>query len=216
MGITINYTFLNYTFLPENVAPRQDPLTAHNHISQAADIAIPVLQGRRHTLRTVAARPQRNGLVSGDPLLRPRAARRTTAPGLAQPDCRSPLVWRQFSKTQYASDFARAHIAHCEALMALVAAGPVAPDIEDEGGYLPNRNPKRLDLTHQQMAAMMGAIGYLLPRMNIPHHTKTPGGDIYEFRPDRPGQASDADTEKVACRFRQAAANIRGMDDKPA
>ena len=209
-------TTIRYRFLPESFDPRQDPLTAQLRISQAVDIAIPVLE------------------AAGIPCELPPPARDETdwyqeivcsGPGAGTEPLR--LGWRrltadlpwsgeQFSKTEYARNFGLAHITFCEALMALVEDGFVAPDILDEGEYLPDRNPERMDLSQRQMVAMIGAIGDVLQDMNVPHNAITPGGGIYEFRPAQPGPANDADTENALHRLRQAAANIQCLPDKPA
>ena len=210
MGITIWYRFL-----PEDCDPTQDPLTAHLRISQAADIAIPVLE------------------AAGIPCqLSPPVCNETE--WYQQIECSGPalgaeplrLGWRrlttddpwsgeQFAKTQYAREFDRAHIAHCEALMSLATAGLIGPVVGDEGGYLLDRSTERLDLSHRQMVAMIGAFGDLLQGMNAPYAATTPGGGIYEFRPDQPGPASDADTEKAILSFQQAAANTQSMYQPP-
>ena len=209
-------TTIHYRFLPESFDPRQDPLTAQLRISQAVDIAIPVLEAA--DIPCELPPPAReetewyqeivcSGPGGGTEPLRLGWRRRT-----------ADLPWsgEQFSKTEYARNFGQAHIAFCEALMALVNAGLVAPDIDDEGRYLPDRNPERMDLSHRQMVAMIGAIGDVLHDMNVPHNAITPGGGVYEFMPDRPGPASDADTEKAVRRLQQAVANIQYLGHKPA
>ena len=210
MGITIHYQFL-----PESFDPRQDPLAAHSRISEAADIAIPMLQAAGIPCELSAPnRSETNwyqeivcsGPGEGAEPLRLGWRRRT-----------ADMDWsgRQFSKTQYASDFGLTHIAHCEAIMALVDAGLVAPDVLDEGDYLPERNPDQMGRTQQQMVALRGAFGDLLQGMNVAHRARTPGGGFYHFRPDKPGPAKEGDVEKAIRRFEQAGANIRAPDVKP-
>ena len=210
LGITIHYRFQ-----PVSFDPRQDPVTAHTRISEATDIAVPVLEAAGIPCELPPpVRDEKSwyqeivcsGPGQGTEPLRLGWRRLTTD---------HPWSGAQYSKIQYARDFAHSHIAHCEALMALATAGLVAPDIKDEGEYLPDRNPNRLDISYQHMAAMMGAIGDVLQDMNVSYTAKTPGGGVYDFVPDRPGLASEAEFGKAVRRFQQAAANTRALSNRP-
>ena len=210
MGISIHYRFL-----PERLDPKQEPLTAHLRISEAADIAIPAL--RAAGIPCELSAPNRSDTNWYQEIVCSGPGEGTEPLRLGWRRLTTDRDWsgRQFSKTQYARDFAHAHIAHCEALIALSTAGLIAPRIEDEGGYLPHRNPERLDISQQQMVATLGAIGDLLQGMNIPHIARAPGGGVYEFRPDQPGQTSDAEFAKTVHRFKQAAANVQALSTGP-
>ena len=210
LGISIHYRFL-----PERLDPKLEPLTAHLRISEAADIAIPALRAAGIPCELSAPIHNETNWYQEIVCSGPGEGAEPLRLGWRRLTTDRDWSGRQFSKTQYSRDFGLVHIAHCETIMALVDAGLVAPDIVDEGNYLPERNHEQMNRTRQQMGAMMGAVGDLLQSMNVAHRARTPGGGFYEFRAEQPGPANDVDFAKAVRRFQQAGANIRDLDVKP-
>ena len=162
MGITIHYTFL-----PADLDPTAKPMAAHRLMAQAADIVAPTL--RQAGIPCQLPPPVINETEYYQAVIAegPGDGSEWLLLGWRRLYASEPWSGDQFVKTQYARDFGLTHVAFCESLLRLTAAGLVDPDIFDEGNYLPDRNPEALGHSHQDMAATLGAVGDLLQALKL-------------------------------------------------
>ena len=89
----------------------------------------------------------------------------------------------QVIKTQYAADFMKTHVLVAEILWTWQGVGLIAPDIYDEGAYLPHRDLDQLAESQAMMAVISGQIDVVLQKLGLTYETSRPGGGTYRHWP---------------------------------
>ena len=69
----------------------------------------------------------------------------------------------QFTKTQYAKNFEKTHVAVCEIVAAWEKAG-IVTEVDDEAGYLPDRKFENLSESKKEMDDIIGKVLGLLKK----------------------------------------------------
>lgn len=173
MGITIHYHF----FTPPGFSPADHPAAAHRSIDDAVSLAAQTL----HQAGIPFRMPDRDvDRTTFEQVIIPAGLAEGAEPLTFGWHCdQQSQHWSgyQFAKTEYAADFAVAHVPYCHVLKRLAQSAYVER-ITDEGGYLPDGDLTRLLKSQAASQALLAKVSRLLDQTDFTVAHPLPGGAI--------------------------------------